>query len=328
MNRTERFYRIDQLLISHKLLTRKQLLDDLGVSWATLKRDLAYLKDRFNAPIIFDYQAGGYRFDKPNAGPAYELPGLWFNADETYALLTMHQLLSNLEPGLLAPHVVPLLARLNGILAENTPGFYAVSERIQIHCIGKRRKNPAYFSLVSRATLEHRQLKVRHYSRQQDHYSDRLLSPQRLMFYRNNWYLDAWCHQRQALRRFSVDAFEFVELLTKPAYDVTQAELDAEFAHSYGVYAGGQTCTAILRFSPAAARWVADENWHPNQSGHYDSKGYFVLSVPYTKSDELMMDILRHGRHVEVLEPAELRQSVMALIQQMSQLYQEQEITR
>ena len=83
MNRTERFYRIDQLLTSHKLLTRQALLDDLGISWATLKRDLAYLKDRFNAPIIFDYSAGGYRFDTPNVGPAYELPGLWFNADET-----------------------------------------------------------------------------------------------------------------------------------------------------------------------------------------------------------------------------------------------------
>jgi predicted DNA-binding transcriptional regulator YafY len=324
MNRTERFYRIDQLLTSRKLLTRQALLDDLGVSWATLKRDLAYLKDRFNAPIIFDHSAGGYRFNTPNIGPAYELPGLWFNADETYALLTMHRLLSELEPSLLTPHIVPLLSRLKSIMAQNTSGFAQVNERIQLTSIGKRLKNPAYFGLVSRATLARQQLKVRHYSREQNHYTERVLSPQRLVFYRNNWYLDAWCHQRQALRRFSVDALESIELLPEQAEDVPDAEMVAEFASSYGIYSGSEARIAHLRFSPAAARWVADENWHPDQVGHFDAEGYFILQVPYAEPTELMMDILRHGLHVEVLEPAALRQSVVDVIQGMTALYREQ----
>jgi len=322
MNRTERFYRIDQLLTSHKLLTRQALLDDLGISWATLKRDLAYLKDRFNAPIIFDYSAGGYRFDTPNVGPVYELPGLWFNADETYALLTMHRLLSELEPGLLAPHVAPLLSRLNSILAQNTTESYQVNERIQLTSIGKRLKNPAYFGLVSHATLARQQIKVRHYSREQNHYTERILSPQRLVFYRNNWYLDAWCHQRQALRRFSVDALEAIELLAEPAYEVSDAEMAAEFASSYGIYSGSEAHIARLRFSPAAARWVADEAWHPGQIGQYDAQGYYILEVPYAEPTELLMDILRHGLHVEVLKPPSLRQTICEVIQGMAKLYQ------
>lgn len=92
MNRSERFYRIDQLLTARKVDTRQELLDELEISWATLKRDLAFLKDR--APIIHDRDAGGYRFAEPGAGPSYELPGLCFGADGTYALLTMHRLFS------------------------------------------------------------------------------------------------------------------------------------------------------------------------------------------------------------------------------------------
>lgn len=324
MNRTERFYRIDQLLTSRKLLTRQALLDDLGISWATLKRDFAYLKDRFNAPIIFDHSAGGYRFDIANIGPAYELPGLWFNADETYALLTMHRLLSELEPGLLAPHVAPLLSRLNSIIAQNTSESTHVNERIQLTSIGKRLKNPAYFGLVSRATLARQQLKVRHYSREQNHYTERILSPQRLVFYRNNWYLDAWCHQRQALRRFSVDAIESIELMSEPAQEVSDTEMTAEFSSSYGIYSGSEAHIAHLRFSPAAARWVADEDWHPDQVGQYDAEGYFVLQVPYAEPTELLMDILRHGLHVEVLEPSELRKSITDVIHGMTALYREQ----
>ncbi|HAF54202.1 MAG TPA: hypothetical protein DCL01_03015 [Thauera sp.] len=87
MNRSERFYRIDQLLTARKVVTRQELLDELEISWAPLKRDLAFLKDRFNAPIIHDRDAGGYRFAEPGVGPSYELPGLWFRADRMLVAL-------------------------------------------------------------------------------------------------------------------------------------------------------------------------------------------------------------------------------------------------
>lgn len=79
MNQTERFYKIDQLLNGRKVVPIQTLMAALGVSRATFKRDLAYLRDRFNAPIIFDRYANGYRFDTntKHVGTQYELPGLW-----------------------------------------------------------------------------------------------------------------------------------------------------------------------------------------------------------------------------------------------------------
>src|SRR5438876_12184754 len=97
MDRTERFYKIDQLLKDSKVVSFARLQEWLGVSRATLKRDLVYMRDRFNAPIEYVRAGNGYRFGKPRAGPRYELPGLWFNATEIYALLTTLQLLSRSE---------------------------------------------------------------------------------------------------------------------------------------------------------------------------------------------------------------------------------------
>lgn len=308
-------------------MSRQDLLSALEVSWATLKRDLAYMRDRLNAPIEFDRDAGGYRFCAPSVGPKYELPGLWFNADETYALLTTHQLLCDLEPGLLAPHVAPLLSRLEAILGQEELNFSQIANRIRLGRIGKRRKNPAHFSVVSRAVLERQQLQVRHYSREHDTHSDRTLSPQRLIFYRNNWYLEAWCHERKALRRFSVDALESVELLAAKAKDVSDKQLNAAFATAYGIYGGVGVNKAHLRFSVAATRWVADEEWHPDQVGSLDADGRYFLEVPFAEPTELLMDILRHGHHVEVLGPPELRRAVMDDIKQMGSLYLDQQGT-
>lgn len=107
MDRSERFYRIDELLSERGVVTRDAFLEELEVSPATFKCALEYMRDRYNAPVVWDADAGGYRFDKqPGARPRYELPGLWFSESEALALLTMEHLLSSLdEGGLIGPHI-------------------------------------------------------------------------------------------------------------------------------------------------------------------------------------------------------------------------------
>jgi predicted DNA-binding transcriptional regulator YafY len=51
---------------------------------------------------------------------------------------------------------------------------------------------------------------------------------------------------------------------------------------------------------------VSNEEWHPDQVGEFDAEGRYVLKIPYADPTELIMDIIRQGRHVEVLEPPEL----------------------
>lgn len=321
MNRTERFYLIDQMLSDRKVVSRQEMIDVLGISWATLKRDLAYLKDRFNAPIIHDREVGGYRFAPPNIGPKYELPGLWFNADEMYALLAMHQMLSELEPGLLTPHVAPLLSRLETIAGVDGRQFYDVSKNIRLARTGTRRKNPEHFSIVTRAILVQKQIHIRHFNRPRNEYTERDLSPLRMVFYRNNWYLECWCHTREALRRFSLDAIDSVKMLDSAVQTVSSKEIEDEFGGSYGIYGGKPTQKAVLKFSIHASRWVENEEWHPAQVGQYDADGHYILEIPYADPTELMMDILRQGHHVEVLEPAELRLRIRKEAELMASAY-------
>ena len=122
MSINERIYRIDQLLNDRKTVSFKELLDRLEVSAATLKRDLAYMRDRLNAPIVYDKEQNGYRFE--NNSENYALPGLWFSPEEIYALLTMQHLLSNLDSdGMLSKHVKPLQSRLLAMLEDSDSSF-------------------------------------------------------------------------------------------------------------------------------------------------------------------------------------------------------------
>ena len=324
MNRTERFYQIDQLMRERRVVSLETFLNELEVSRATFKRDIEYLRDRLHAPIVWDRAAGGYCFsDEAVTGPAYELPGLWFSSAELYALLATNKLLSDLEPGLLAEHIAPLQKRLVALLEESGHAADEVTRRVRLLTMAQRKVEPRFFGEVARALLNRRQLEISAWNRGRDEVLMRTLSPQRLVHYRDNWYLDAYCHLRKAVRSFSLDTLRAVKVLNEPAMELEEAVLNAHFSGSYGIFSGTGKAWAILRFAPERARWVESERWHRDQQGETLPDGSYRLRVPYSDERELLMDILRHGAQVEVEGPHALREQVREEAEKLTALYRE-----
>jgi predicted DNA-binding transcriptional regulator YafY len=314
MDRTARLYQIQKLLRRHRLVPAQQFLNELEISLSTFKRDLTYLRDRMSAPIEYDAEAGGYRFCAPSCGLRQELPGLWFNADEIHALLTMQQLLRELQPGLLTPHLQSLLERLYQLLDNPDAPRLEVQKRIRLLQVNARHIRPKAFDPISSAVLRRRQITIDYFHRRRNVVETRTLSPQRLIYYRDNWYVDAWCHLRREIRSFSLDAIQDAHLLDIAALDIPDAELDAVFAPGYGIFSGVDVEWAVLRFSPERARWVSREIWHPQQQFEFDPEDHYILRIPYSDDRELVMDILRHMPEVQVLAPVGLQDRVEQML--------------
>ena len=296
VNQTERLYKIEQMLSESTAVPIETLLERLEISRATFKRDLDYLRDRLNAPIIWDRTLGGYRFDAKGergrrAGPRHELPGLWFNSSEAYALLVMQQLVKEIVPGLLAGQVEPLKARLRALLGSTDHAIDEVEKRVRVVQVGARRANHEHFERIANAVLSRRQVAIAYYSRGTGEETERTLSPQRLVNYRGSWYVDAWCHLRDGLRSFAVDSIRRADTRNERAKTVAEKDLKEYFETSYGIFRGKASKVARLRFTPARARWVANEVWHPQQKGAFERDGSYVLEVPYHDDRELVMDV-------------------------------------
>ena len=222
----------------------------------------------------------------------------------------MEQLLKGLEPGLLARHVKPLLDRLHQLLASEDAPLEEIARRIRIIRIAARAAKAGSFEIAATAVLRRKRLHIEHWSRLKNEVTARTVSPQRLVYYRGNWYLDAWCHLRHDIRSFALDGIRKAELLQEPTKNVPEKDLDEVLSGGYGIFAGRATGWAKLRFSPQAARWVAYEKWHSKQKGKWLDDGAWLLEIPHSDDRELVMDILRYGPDVEVLEPGVLRKRV------------------
>ncbi len=323
MERTERFYKIQNLLRSRHFVSMQDFLSELGVSRATFKRDLEYLRDRMCAPIVYDRDQKAYAFDPAVADSTlWQLPGLWFSADELQALLTMDRLLGDLQPGVLSELIAPLRKRLRGLLESGEHSAEDIARRIKILSMGSRRVAPAHFRTIATAVLTRKRLRLRHQRRQDGEVIDREVSPQRLVHYRDNWYLDAWCHKRQALRTFGLDAIETAMAVPdKDVKEISEDTLERHFASGYGIFAGSATRDAVLQFGASSARWVSRETWHPEQIGTPQLDGTYLLQFPYAQEPELVMDILKYGADVQVLAPESLRKAVAEKLRAAAKLY-------
>lgn len=319
MDRTERFYKIRDMLQARGVVPLQDFTASLEISVATFKRDLEQLRDRFGMTIIWNREKRGYQLDPQS--PNRELPGLWFNSAETHALLAFHHFLENLEPGLLTPHIQPLQERIRKLLEKDDHSFEEIARRLRVLPLAARRIESPCFQTIAHALLVRRRLQLTHYHRGRNEETEREVSPQRLIHYRDNWYLDAWDHGKGALRTFAVDSLRRATLLEAKARNVPDKTLNAELGSSYGIFAGRKTQTAVLRFTPARARWVANEQWHPKQETRWLEDGGFELCIPYSDPRELVMDILKYGSDVEVTAPDALRAQIIEQLQKALSQY-------
>src|ERR1700722_15307027 len=323
MDKFDRIFHLHAILADRRTaIPLEDLMARLECSKATLHRAINGLKDTLRAPVVFDSSADGYRDAAGSGQNSFELPGLWFTPGELQALAVMQNLLKDVGGGLLSEHLGPLSKRLDELTHHRRLNLGEAASRLRFPAIASRPAGPA-FQTVAAATLQRKKLWIEYHARSSDERSERTVSPQRITHYRESWYLDLWDEGKAGLRSFAIDRILRVTLLDQKAVDIPEAELDAHYASSYGIFGGRADKVAVLLFTRERARWVAEEIWHPEQQGKLLEDGSYELRIPYGDPRELVMDILKHVPHVIVVEPTslveEVRRQLSETLRQYSQ---------
>jgi len=321
VSRRERLYHLHDLLRQRRTpIGRQALMDALGCSQATLYRLIAELRDHLGAPLEQDPDGRGFYYDRQLAGH-FELPGLWISPDELQALLTARHVLGNVQPGLLEDELAGVQGRINQLLDQQGLDFSAQPERIHIRKDAGRPVPSALFEDILQALFKRQQIEIEYHGRRRDEASVRRVSPQRLTSYRDRWYLDAWCHVANGLRSFALERVRAMTVSDIPAKEVSLEAIQSELDQAFGIFSGPAESHAVLVFTPEAARWAAEEQWHQHQVGRWLDDGRFELTVPFGRARELVMEVLRYGPDVEVTSPASLRTAVGQALSEAARQY-------
>lgn len=200
-------YELHQLLSNRRTpVMLPDILDRLEISKSTFQRVRGFMVDYLGAPI--ESRRGiGYYYNQENA-ESYELPGLWFSPQELIALSLMEQLLESLQPALAKELLAPVHKKLEKLMRAQGIDNGGLLRRFRLLPQWQRGCDNKQFVRITEAVLKRERLQIEYLNRQAKTVTQRLVSPQQLVHYRDNWYLDGWCHLRKGLRTFALDAIE------------------------------------------------------------------------------------------------------------------------
>lgn len=309
-------------------VSKKQLEEKLECSTATVERYIQALRDTHMLDIEYDRESNGYQIKNVDEANL-ELPSHLFTTQEINAFLLIEQIINNLEPGFLESDTKELKEHLAKIHEKFSGSKSLPGNRIRMINIGKRQSDVKYLSQVTQAVLQGKQITVRYGGRSGEKTRiqkmteelSRTLSPQRLTHYRDNWYLDAWCHSAEALRTFALERIHEVNVDNQPRKTVSHEALNQHYGLTFGIFGGEVKGVATLVFTPHRSQWVSEEVWHKDQKGEWLEDGSYQLEIPYGSDIELIGDILKYGDQVEVTAPPELRSKVAEQVNNLVNIY-------
>ncbi len=190
-----------------------------------------------------------------------------------------------------------------------------VHEGLQV--AGTPGDDPEIAQVVSRAISARKLLEIDYYKENEDEFSQRTIEPYALINGLEGWYVASFDPDRDAVRHFRLDRIKSARVTDvgfepRPEIDVAA---DIEGWPRTGEVEASQS--ARLWISPERTRWAREER--PVVAELPD--GAVVVELRFAGSDWLVREVLKEAGDAVVLEPAEVRETVLAAAERLSGVY-------
>ncbi len=306
-----RQWKLVQLLAGRLGRTLAQLCGELGVTKRTVQRDIQVLAAA-GFPVTSDMRNGtvfwhfveGFHAEAPIALTLTEQMALYFSKG-LFKPLQGSPIYESLESAIqkigsqLPAQSFSFLRGLENALAVRTFGFKDYSRSKQT------------IEAMTRAVFHKYRVRLTYQSPRDSKPTERELDPYRLWYVSNALYVVGHDHLRNDLRVFAVDRIRSVTL-TNRRFEIPE-DFDFEaFTRSAFNMIWGETQEVKIRFSASQAPYIRERTWHPSQKIETEPDGSIILTLKVADLGEVRFWLIGFGAEAEVLEPAELRDEVIA----------------
>jgi len=301
----DRILAIDAALRPVGGVSLAELGAQLGMDARAAQGLLDFMAFRLGAPLL---ETGGrFRYDPAFAG-VYELPHLWLTASEVFDLRVARDLVENASEVSASPNAAAAIAAIDAALAEGGYTAEVMRERFDIKPFVDPVRHPPAFERAGQAVLARRCLRFQYTHPVTGVVTERTTQPHRLIFYRQLWFMLAWCTWRNEMRAFHLANMTQLEVQQDCFPAMPEEELEEFFSQGYGKLLLPSEKVARLRFAAKAVHRIRHEMWHKNQRIEPEPDGTVIVEVPYVDVGDILAEALRYGPNVEVIWPDELRE--------------------
>lgn len=304
----ERIVRIHERLGNEQQITAESVAKEFEVDARTIKRDIAFMRDRLGVSIVWDGASRSYYCDHYHP----LLPLLRIDADEALALALAGRTFA-------AWHGSPLGQALTSALEKIAPVIGgAVSLPVDaLKDLLFAPDDPAadtehrYFPNLLEAILRHRELRIVYQKPKPNAPAEtRIVHPLHLAWLDHRWMLIAHDVGRNARRHFLLARIQDLRATGGGFTPPERHEIEAPLARAFGRFVGDREHEVRLLIDRDVAPYLRERAWHPSQQIHERPDGSITVSFRLNHLHDIERRILACGAHVEVLAPSELRRRI------------------
>lgn len=306
----KRFDRIVAILTqlqSKKIVKAQELADRFDVSLRTIYRDIRSL-EASGVPIYGEAGVGYSLVD------GYKLPPVMFTREEAASFIAAEKLMEKFTDGNMRNHFQSAVFKVKSVLrGEEKDWMESIESRVKISDRTPElpENSPKVLNALFESIAQKIQLQMTYQSLESEAPSQRNIEPVGIYHENNFWYLMAYCHLRKDYRNFRTD--RILELhKTSISFEREHRELD------YYLKKEDPKEQSIIRFH--VSRKVAP--YLQNDRKYYgfiseERKGEVVEMIfrGNFKENGIARWILMFGDYLEVLEPQELKDYTLELLE-------------
>jgi proteasome accessory factor C len=315
-------YRVHEILkdgSARMPISKSEIAQKLSCPIRSLDRTLKCLKESYMAPLRFSKRKpSGYYYEE---GENFDLPGIWFNKEELASLVCIRQIIKDFPQGVASKTLEQFWKRIEKVSFEEgqLPGNIW-TKKLKVIPIAGREVSDLVFRFIVEAIVYDKRCIIQYKALGKES-TKREISPLQLIRYKDNWYVDAWCHEKNGFREFALSRIKDIRMLPKKAVKKSKKSINNFFADAYGIFTGKADKKALILFKGIAAEEMSQEIWHPNQKVIASDENELRLEIPYSNDTELLMDIFRWGHLAEILEPNDLRNKAIKQLKKALESY-------
>lgn len=292
-------YRLFQMvyyLMDKGSTTAPELAEKFEVSIRTIYRDIDILSAA-GIPVYTTQGKGGGIFLPEN----FILNRSLISEEEQQQILTALQGLSGVDE----KSNQVLLKKLGSVFQKQTTNW------IEIDFSDWHPQNEELFQNLQKAIFQKTRIRFHYFSREKPG-TDRNVEPLKLIFKAREWYLYAYCCERQADRLFKLKRIKDLQL-TAEHFERTAPEKVLQPENIYNA----DKQLVQLAFAPEMAYRVYENYDRVEQA----ADGRLLVSQKYPMNDSLYSFLLSFGGQVEVLSPESVRNELIKKIDQLKTIY-------
>ena len=297
-----RIFFIDREIASGTYPNATFMAKKYETSVASIKRDIALMRDMLDAPIEYSALHRGFYYSVKT----FRLPAGYASADDMLALGMAKNLITIYKNSPLYKAAKDLLDSITAPLdADGVAGWY--ENRILIPTLASAPVDENIWNQIITGLRKNKKLIIDYKGLKDTEQQQRKISPYQLLFDTRTWFLYGYSEERKGTRLFALARIQNITV-TDESF-IFPKDFDYRMLENsyFGVFVGNISYKISIEIFGAEAQWVKDHIWAADQKIK-ETKTGLKLSFTSNQLDKVLRWILALGTSAKPLAPKELVQ--------------------